>query len=317
MTDERDGEEEMRHAPLDDDTTDRLLAGAVAPDDAPPGFARVAALIQASRAAADPSELGAGEAIGVVAAAVRGVSEPHPVAPQRKSMLAKLLTVKVAAIGGVALFGATAAAASTGTLPTPAQTAVSGALDKVGVSVPTAHGADKGAKKGVGNPKAEYGHCTAFLNGPGDDEDDTATSTTSTTGAGTTTTGASGKYSAPPFAALIAAHGGTVESTTAYCEGVVAAKHATTTTTPGATTTSTTKDTGRPASPGKSGDAPKPSEPGTPSDPGKPASPGKSGEHVTTTTTSTDPTTTTSTGDEPGRSGGGASNGKGHGSGKP
>jgi len=43
----RDLESEMQRLPLDTDTADRLLAGSVAPEDAPPGYARVATLLAA------------------------------------------------------------------------------------------------------------------------------------------------------------------------------------------------------------------------------------------------------------------------------
>ncbi|HJU00233.1 MAG TPA: hypothetical protein VJ966_03400, partial [Actinomycetes bacterium] len=43
--------------PLDADTAERLLAGRVGPDDAPPGYANVAAVLQAAAAPATPEEL--------------------------------------------------------------------------------------------------------------------------------------------------------------------------------------------------------------------------------------------------------------------
>ena len=47
--------------PLDADTAERLLSGRLDPDDAPPGYAEVARLLQAAAAPADPAEL-AGQA---------------------------------------------------------------------------------------------------------------------------------------------------------------------------------------------------------------------------------------------------------------
>lgn len=56
--------------PLDDDTVERLLAGRVAPDDAPPGYARVAALLRATAAPPHPDELaGAATALAAFRAA--------------------------------------------------------------------------------------------------------------------------------------------------------------------------------------------------------------------------------------------------------
>jgi hypothetical protein len=50
-----------RVAPLDADTAERLLSGRLDPDDAPPGYAEVAGLLQAAAGPADETEL-AGEA---------------------------------------------------------------------------------------------------------------------------------------------------------------------------------------------------------------------------------------------------------------
>ena len=44
---------EMHPVPLDLDTADRLLAGTVAPEDAPPGYSNVARLLES--AAAEPT----------------------------------------------------------------------------------------------------------------------------------------------------------------------------------------------------------------------------------------------------------------------
>ena len=51
-----------RIVPLDADTAERLLSGRLDPDDAPPGYAEVARLLQAAAAPADATEL-ADEAI--------------------------------------------------------------------------------------------------------------------------------------------------------------------------------------------------------------------------------------------------------------
>src|SRR5947209_8550998 len=118
----------MNRFPLDDSSADRLLAGGLSPEDAPPGYARLSELVQAAQGPAGPEELGRPAQLAAIADAVR--SNPSPSnAPGRTSMLTKLLSVKVAAIAAAAvLFGATAAAAGTGTLPDNAQTKVSDAL---------------------------------------------------------------------------------------------------------------------------------------------------------------------------------------------
>jgi hypothetical protein len=245
----------MHERPIDDTTADRLLGGAIRPDDAPPGTAGVAALIAAARSAAQVPAPTDDAFVASLAAAVPATG-PH--ATRRRPMISRLLTAKAAAIGGVALFGASAAAASAGTLPAPAQDAVSKAFDKAGVSVP--------ASKGASHGNSEFGHCTAFLaqqregrDDEGDDDATEQTSTTSTTAGGGTTSSTEAKRGRP-FTALLEAHGG-VAGTTSYCEGVVAAKKAgkagkpekstTSTTTSGDTTSTTAKSA---ADHGKAGD---------------------------------------------------------------
>ena len=226
----------MRRSSLDDATADRLLAGKVSPADAPAGYAGLAALVRAATGPADAGEL-ANEA-SVVAASMAAMAggDVSPIHGGSRSRLAKLLTAKVVAIGAFTLVGATAAAAATGTLPAPAQTAVSSAASHIGLSVPepahhsssansvaSAHrqngdagGASAGSKsntsttadRGANDTHSDFGQCTAFLAGSS-----SSTSSTSTT---------SGKDASTAFADLIADHGGTVASTTSYCQGVVA-----------------------------------------------------------------------------------------------
>ena len=63
---------EMHPVALDTDTVDRLLAGAIAPADAPPGYSDVARLLRAVSAEAMPEELaGETETVGIVATVVR------------------------------------------------------------------------------------------------------------------------------------------------------------------------------------------------------------------------------------------------------
>ena len=48
--------------PLDDDTAERLLAGRLHPEDAPPGYAEVARVLRAAAGPASPEELAGQEA---------------------------------------------------------------------------------------------------------------------------------------------------------------------------------------------------------------------------------------------------------------
>ena len=79
-----DFDREMHPVPLDLDTADRLLAGTVAPEDAPPGYANVARLLESAAAEATADELAREtEVVAMVAAAVRSSSNIHSVSPRR------------------------------------------------------------------------------------------------------------------------------------------------------------------------------------------------------------------------------------------
>jgi hypothetical protein len=110
---------------LDEATASRLLAGAIDPADAPPGYAPVAAVLAAAAAPRRPEEL-TGAPPTLVAA-----GPAHPPAPRRTRTLrlTALVGVAVVAVGGVA-------AAATGSLPGGVQSVAHDALGAVGVSVP-------------------------------------------------------------------------------------------------------------------------------------------------------------------------------------
>jgi hypothetical protein len=135
-------------------------------------------------------------------------------------MLTKLLPAKVAAVAATITIGVATAAAATGNLPNAAQTAASGALSHIGISIPkpNSHAAISSSLTGSsqfgasylqasasGGPSAnaDFGQCTAFLAGNGK---------------------ASTRTNSPAFKDLIADHGGTAQSTSLYCKGVLAAK---------------------------------------------------------------------------------------------
>jgi hypothetical protein len=106
----------MRPVRLDDRTASRLLAGAVTPEDAPPGYAGAAQLLDSARPRPASAPL-AREAATVASMRAAILGHPVPVFPRRKPMLAKLLTAKAAAVVAVAALAATGAAAATGSLP--------------------------------------------------------------------------------------------------------------------------------------------------------------------------------------------------------
>ncbi len=113
---------------LDDELVDRLLDGALAPDDAPPGLSTVAALVE--RAAGDPSpaELAGGAAVVAAMAAVLpdagGVPEPR-----RSSLMQGVVRAKLAAAIVVSAVGVGAAAAAVGTIASPGRPDHSGVME--------------------------------------------------------------------------------------------------------------------------------------------------------------------------------------------
>ena len=112
---------------LDEGTATRLLAGTVDPADAPPGYRRVVAVLAAARAVPRPGELAAA---GAAVRAFRAAASGPPAARRRIRPLLALVGAALVAFGGVA------AAASTGSLPDPAQSVAHDTLRAVGVSVP-------------------------------------------------------------------------------------------------------------------------------------------------------------------------------------
>jgi hypothetical protein len=155
-----------RH-PLDDDSAARMLQGLVQPDDAPPGYGAVAGLLAtAARPAADVDEHVAATTVTAMVEAIReGV--PAPQTSRRKSMLTKLLAGKALAALGVVALTASGAAAATGSLPSPVQSAVSGAASHVGVDLPSPnHGNSANHRQ-----DAKHGHA-------GDDSTPTTAGTT-------------------------------------------------------------------------------------------------------------------------------------------
>jgi hypothetical protein len=163
----------MRPMRLDPATADRLAAGLLSPDDTPQGYSGVADLLGAARRATpaqDPARH-----VGTLAAALAALTAadgPPEIPWRNKRMLTKRLSVRTAAMASVlVLAGGTAAAASTGSLPGPAQNTAATLLAHVGISVPGhgrghGHGAsDQGTSdtnSGAGpDSHALYGLCTA------------------------------------------------------------------------------------------------------------------------------------------------------------
>lgn len=128
-----DFEDEMTRLPLDADTADRLLAGAVAPEDAPPGYAEVAVLVAAVAEGFPRDELAReAETVAVLATAVRS-SQAEMTKPPRRSFVPR---VKLASALVTAALAGTTGLAVAGSLPGAAQDVASAVLANVGISVP-------------------------------------------------------------------------------------------------------------------------------------------------------------------------------------
>jgi hypothetical protein len=135
MSDWNDLPGEMRELQLDAGTIDRLLAGDVEPDDAPPGYSEVARVLQAAVGARHGDELA--HQASHVAIAMELVRQPASTPSDRRSR--KMSRIHRLKVGGLvvvgALVGSTGLAAA-GVLPDAAQDAVSNVFDKVGITIP-------------------------------------------------------------------------------------------------------------------------------------------------------------------------------------
>jgi hypothetical protein len=168
----RDLESEMQRLPLDTDTADRLLAGSVAPEDAPPGYGGVATLLAAvadSPAGGDFSR--ESETVGLIAAVVRS-SQPKTTKPRRRSIVPRL---RLATAFATVALAVTTGLAFAGSLPGAAQDVASTMLDQVGVSVP---GPDSNAGDHPNvRGKSSDAPVTSSNSGKGGEISDLATST--------------------------------------------------------------------------------------------------------------------------------------------
>jgi hypothetical protein len=168
---------DMRRHPIDGETAERLLAGSVEPDDAPPGYAQLAALVKAAKAPATGEELVRRDADVAVVTAALDTPVAAATTTERTRMISRRFGTKALAIAIPALaLTATGAAAATGSLPSPAQSAVHSALTHVGLSVPSDHSSSGDAgdtgthsannANAVGpdaTGAAKFGLCRAFM----------------------------------------------------------------------------------------------------------------------------------------------------------
>ncbi|HVA73515.1 MAG TPA: hypothetical protein VNF71_02995 [Acidimicrobiales bacterium] len=284
------------HLLIDEQTADRLVSGSVAPDDAPPGYARLASLVRAAQARGSADELvGEGAVAAMAAAIVSNTLIPAPVqtitaasSSRENRMLSKVLTAKVATAATVALFGlGTAAAAATGALPVQGSggsaqgsTAAleisnstvtpTGTPSGTGDQGQTSSGApDSTAGNATSNTSGSTSGITAPMTGPANQHALFGLCTAFLAPQGTAVSGSvsdmasphGGKYSSTAFRALIKEAGGSIGSTTGAC------------------TTFLQNMSSSSSSGSTSSGSSQPSDSSTVAGSGRPASPGYSGAH--------------------------------------
>jgi hypothetical protein len=206
----RDLESEMQRLPLDAHTADRLLAGSVAPEDAPPGYAGVATFLAAAADSSRAEDLpGESEAVTLLAAVVRS-SQIEITRPSRRSIVPRLKLAT--AFVTVALAGTTGLAFA-GSLPGAAQSIASEMLAKAGVSIPgpNSHAGDHPNVRG----KSSGATVTTSNSGKGSEISELATGTDLTgvaKGAAISTLASGGQSQAGQHGKASAEHGAPVET---------------------------------------------------------------------------------------------------------
>ena len=139
---------------LDHDTADRLLAGLVAPPDAPPGFGDLAALLQAAGQPTSDELVREDETVAAIVAIVR--SQQAAAAPVRRRRAGRgWVRARLAVVVAVALAGTTSALAATGELPRPIQNVASDVLGGLGIDVPSSEERDADERAGLPTPAVE------------------------------------------------------------------------------------------------------------------------------------------------------------------
>jgi hypothetical protein len=140
---------------LDEETVERLLAGDLPPAVAPPGYAEVAALLEAAAAPPSPEELVGEQAVlaelRAVTRARAAATATGPVAASRRRRRVGLAAVAV--VGALVTGGA---AGATGHLPAPVRDAARTIVDAVGGGEPTTP-ADPGAPPASATPGSASG----------------------------------------------------------------------------------------------------------------------------------------------------------------
>ena len=128
---------EMRRRWLDADTADRLLAGRIHPDDAPPGYSEATRVLRAATTTVDHEELP--HEAEHVALAIALMQQPSYASTQPDRRARKKRSRTRLKLGGLIVVGAVMGStglAAAGALPDAAQDAFSRVLNTVGITVP-------------------------------------------------------------------------------------------------------------------------------------------------------------------------------------
>src|SRR5438270_2137518 len=138
MRDSGDSYDDMERFALDQDTADRLLSGALAPEDAPHRYGEVASLLRMAAGPTAGALDGEAAAVAEVVEAIRSGLAPTPARQRLPWHRARLRTAAAALVGAVTVTGSLAAADA---LPAPAQRVAAHAFSVVGVDIPNpSHG---------------------------------------------------------------------------------------------------------------------------------------------------------------------------------
>jgi hypothetical protein len=135
MTRSGDSHEDMERFALDPDTADRLLSGALEPEDAPHRYGEVACLLRIAAGPTSGALDGEAAAVATVVEATRSSHSPAPSARTHRPTTVRTRLRAAAAIVA-AVLALTGGLAAADVLPGPAQRAAADALAVVGVHVP-------------------------------------------------------------------------------------------------------------------------------------------------------------------------------------
>jgi hypothetical protein len=167
---------------IDRQTADRLLRGALAPADAPPGYQPVSEALRGAAGPATAAELdGRAAAVDTIVTEISAEQRKRPPAAVVPTRRITARRVKVVAATTVAMLSVTTGMAMAGALPDGAQRFVASVLAQVGVSAPTPRPPHRA---GSGSPGSSDTRSVRHLTPASGSNDPTPSTTPSTTMSG-------------------------------------------------------------------------------------------------------------------------------------